>query len=463
MSKWDQDIPSELLEDIKAGWSRPDPVVPDQDDVSESLMSRMLDITRAFEDVDECNSLLSTKEPETLPLPDASDMDQSLTETNVGRETKPDMAAMVKLIDAEISDPKQASGFINSPAAEKVVQRVSEFGDEETLQKLWHAGSKVAGVHLIELRNARLLPLSSLFSVSDYVIGEEGQNRFVRLSRQWRDFENSFSLHITWELSLQARLNANAAQTSESLLRIAAHTTRVGEVARLLQRLVIATAGPAHVLSPIEAQCGVELCVLIDKTLRPYTLNWFRPASDYVRTYTGPLLSVAKQYRHELDSSCHAAAVYTEAPTLSNLRIAGQAKKEARRNAQMLRAWAMSALIAIDGLHSNDEDLVESSNPEVLHDLKEVVRVSASFGINLSDRRAIYLSHLAKRLCDVSGLDLSSVKLNDVELEGLTWSESTTWPAEWEQRVRNRSRPIGPDTYLIDSKMKGRHKASSVQ
>jgi hypothetical protein len=463
MSEWDQDIPSELLEDIKAGRSRPDPVVPEQEDVPESLMSRMLHITRAFEEVGVCDSLLNSGEPDTLPLPDATDIDQSLSEPPVAREMNPDMAAMVKLIDAEISDQKQGAAFISSSAAEKVIQRLSEFGDEETLQKLWHAGSKMAGVHLIELRRARLFPLSSLFSVSDYVIGEEGQQRLARLSRQWRDFENSFSLHITWALSLQARLDANAARTSESLLLIASHTTRVGEVARLLQRLVVATAGPAHVLSPIEAQCGMELCTLIDRTLRPNTLNWFRPCSDYVRTYTGPLLSVAKQYRHELDSFCLATAVYSEAPTLANLRIAGQAKKEARRNAQMLRAWAMSALIAIEGLHSHDEDLVESSNPEVLHDLKDVVRVSASFGINLSDRRAIYLSHLAKRLSDVSGLDLTSVKLNGVELEGLTWSESTTWPTDWGQRVRNRSRVIGPDTYLIDSKMKGRHRASAVQ
>lgn len=463
MSEWDQEIPSELLEDIKAGRSRPAPAAPGQEDVPEALMSRMLEITRTFEEVGECSSVSNPNEPETLPLPDAVDVEQSLLETNVARETKPDIAAIVKLIDAEISDPQQTTEFISSPAAEKVVQRLSECGDEEILQKLWHAGSKTAGVHLIELRHARLLPLSSLFSVSDYVIGEEGQHRLAWLSRQWRDFENSFSLHVTWELSLQARLNANAAQTSESLLRIASHTTRVGEVARLLQRLVIATAGPSHVLSPIEAQCGVELCVLIDKALRPYTRNSFRPASDYVRTYTGPLLSVAKQYLHELDSSCLAADAYTKAPTLPSLRIAGLARKEARRNAQMLRAWAMSALIAIDGLHSNDEDLVQSSNPEVLHDLKEVVRISASFGINLSDRRAIYLSHLAKRLCDVSGLDLTSVQLNDVELEGLTWSESTTWPVDWEERVRNRSRVIGPGTYLIDSKMKGRHRASTVQ
>lgn len=464
MSEWEWDVPSALLEDIATGRSRPDPSVPERDDVPESLLSRILDTCQMFEVGGETSTLLGTGEREPLPLPDGIEVDPGRASGDTeAAEAAPNKSAMLKWIDGEISDPKEAEEFIKSPAAEMVIQRLSEHGDQETLQKLWHAGSKTAGVHLVELRSPRLLPLSSLFSVSDYVIGEEGKQRLTRLSRQWREFENSFSRHVTWELSPQARLDANAAQTSESLLRVASHTSQVGEVARLLQRLVIATAGPAHVLTPIEAQCGVELCVLIDKTLSAGKGAYRPPIRDYLRTYGGPMLSVANRYRLELDNCSLASTQYSDFPTAANLRSAGQAKREARRNAQMLRSWAMSALIAVDRLHRSDELLITSESPEVLRDLKDIVRTSAAFGINLSDRRANYFSRLAKRFCDVSGLDLRTVKLKDVELEGLTWSDATTWPEEWEERVRNRSRVIAPQTYLIDSKMKGRHRESAIQ
>lgn len=468
MSEWERDIPSDLLEDIEAGRSRPDPSIVDDEEVPESLMSRIMDICRTFDEVEGSNALLPSSESEALPLPNALDVDaEEAPQGDASPDSQAGQAAMIKWIDAEINGPRQASDLVNSAGMQRAIQRLFETGDEETLQKLWHAGSQLAGVHLVELRSARLLPLSSLFSVSDYVIGDEGKQRLVRLTRQWRDFENSSSLHITWELSLQARLEANAAQTSQSLLRVALHTTQVGEVARLLQRLVIATAGAAHVLTPIEAQCGVEICALIDKTLRAKTGSHRianpRVIADYTRSHTGPLLAVANKYRRGLDIFCITKDELSTSPTFSKLRDVGLARREARQSAQVLRSWAISALIEIGSLHSQDEHLVMSESPEILHDLKKIVRASAAFGINLSDRRAIYLSRLAKRFSDVSGLDLSSIKLNDVELEGLTWSDTTTWPEDWEERVRNRSRIIAPHTYLIDSKMKGRHRESANQ
>ncbi|MDJ0459813.1 hypothetical protein PUN71_021630 [Arthrobacter sp. NQ7] len=469
MSEWERDIPSALLEDIDAGRSRPDPSPLEDEEVPESLMSRIWETCKTLDEVEEStHSLLTSGEADALPLPNEVDMDaEEAPEVRVSPATGTTQAAMTKWIDAELNDPEQAFDFANSSAAEKAIQQLFELGSEETLQKLWHAGSQAAGIHLVELRSDRLLPLSSLFSVSDYVIGDEGKQRLVRLTRQWRDFENSSRLHITWELSPQARLDANAAQTSQSLLRIALHTAQVGEVARLLQRLVIATAGPAHVLTRIEAQCGVEICTLIDETLRPKfgRQRSVNPGviSDYIRSHTKPMLAMANRYRRELDAFCIAKDQSSISPTVSKLRAVGLARKEVRQDAQRLRNWAMSALIDIGSLHSQDEHLVVSQNPEILRDLKEVVRTCATFGINLSERRAIYLTRLAKRFSDVSGLDLTSVNLNDVELEGLTWSDATTWPEDWEERVRNRSRMIGPHTYLIDSKMKGRHRESANQ
>jgi hypothetical protein len=51
---------------------------------------------------------------------------------------------------------------------------------------------------------------------------------------------------------------------------------------------------------------------------------------------------------------------------------------------------------------------------------------------------------------DASGADLSALDLTDMTvLEGVTWTDETTWPPGMLERVRTRSREIRPGVYQV--------------
>jgi len=97
-----------------------------------------------------------------------------------------------------------------------------------------------------------------------------------------------------------------------------------------------------------------------------------------------------------------------------------------------------------------------------LHRTRDLIEVLSGeiddIGIRLSKLAAalsacagsIPLDQLAAVQVDASGADLSEADLPDLDvLDGVIWTPETTWPPGVRERVRQRSRPIGPGIYQV--------------
>jgi hypothetical protein len=97
-----------------------------------------------------------------------------------------------------------------------------------------------------------------------------------------------------------------------------------------------------------------------------------------------------------------------------------------------------------------------------LHRTRDLIEVLSGeindIGIRLSKLAAalsacagsIPLDQLAAVQVDASGADLSEADLPNLDvLDGVIWTPETTWPPGVRERVRQRSRPIGPGVYQV--------------
>lgn len=72
-------------------------------------------------------------------------------------------------------------------------------------------------------------------------------------------------------------------------------------------------------------------------------------------------------------------------------------------------------------------------------------------------------SALRSALSSVEGEDLTGLRIDDrVRLDGLRWTESTRWPAGWQDWVREHSREIGHGVYVLDVRPSGGTATSTV-
>jgi hypothetical protein len=74
--------------------------------------------------------------------------------------------------------------------------------------------------------------------------------------------------------------------------------------------------------------------------------------------------------------------------------------------------------------------------------------------LQLSTRR------ISESVVDMSGADLSRENLEDINLTGIQWSRSTTWPADWEREIEFRSVEIQPGLFEIRNGVGTREEAA---
>jgi hypothetical protein len=68
---------------------------------------------------------------------------------------------------------------------------------------------------------------------------------------------------------------------------------------------------------------------------------------------------------------------------------------------------------------------------------------------------------LDQALDDFTGVDLRSVALDGVSLEGIQWSARTRWPAEWMGQVKAASREVEPGIFQIGDWEHERYEAAT--
>ncbi|MFF3555025.1 hypothetical protein ACWD4V_18020 [Streptomyces tsukubensis] len=102
-----------------------------------------------------------------------------------------------------------------------------------------------------------------------------------------------------------------------------------------------------------------------------------------------------------------------------------------------------------------DELLAQAVDPHPEADLSVLAVAAVDLQDDLEGIRqtAVRLSRTVGRVqdaaCDFRGEDLRVVELDDVPLAGVRWNTATTWPQEWEDRIRRVSSPSAPGTYVI--------------
>jgi hypothetical protein len=96
---------------------------------------------------------------------------------------------------------------------------------------------------------------------------------------------------------------------------------------------------------------------------------------------------------------------------------------------------------------------VDTGDPIRIGDLEDALDLALDHARDLADalvRTLALAGYLDARPVDASGADLSGMAIRDVEaLDGVVWSERTTWPDNIADQVREHSEEIGRDVYRV--------------